>query len=213
LRFGYAKLSPNVLLCIKELEQQAVGNGRPLAYGCSARFPGQHVVFEADGDGVDFLRTRRKLGADVPIIAVTARGEEEQRIEGLRAGADDYVVKPFSIVELDARVEAVGRRRLGPSVLDLEVATVDMQAFTFQRDGKNSKLLQKEAELLDYLSENPGVTFRRSDLLRRVWGYDAAPTIRTVDTHVFKLRKKLELKPENPRHLITVHGVGYRFEP
>ena len=149
----------------------------------------------------------------MPIIIVSARGEEAQRIDGLRAGADDYVVIPFSIVELEARVEAIGRRRAKPTVLELEAAFVDMQAFTYQRDGKKLKLLQKEVELLEYLSQNPSVTFRRSDLLRRVWGYDAAPTTRTVDTHVFKLRKKLELKPDEPKHLTTVHGVGYRFEP
>ena len=166
-----------------------------------------------DGDGIDFLIQRRQAKDDVTVIIVTARGEEEQRIAGLRAGADDYVVKPFSVVELEARVLAIARRRPQCATLELEDAEVDIQAFTITRSGKQTRLLQKEAELLAYLSQHPGIAIKGTDLLKQVWGYEAAPTTRTVDTHIFKLRQKLEVVPDAPRHLVTVHGVGYRFDP
>ena len=165
-----------------------------------------------DGDGLDLLRDLRRHGRDTPIILVTARGEEKQRIQGLEAGADDYLVKPFSAYELSARLTAVLRRSNGPQgLLRLGPCEIDLDGHEIRREGRASRLLQKEAELLRFLLRGPGQTFSREEILREVWGYDAAPTTRTVDTHVYELRRKLEVEPGKPRHLLTVHGVGYRL--
>jgi two-component system, OmpR family, response regulator ResD len=167
-----------------------------------------------DGDGLDVLRDKRRRGDRTPVIVLTARGAEEERVRGLRAGADDYVVKPFSVYELLARVEAV-LRRTGepPSAVRIGDAEVDFDRLSVRRGAAEHRLAQKEAELLAHLVRHPGRAFRRADLLREVWGYDAAPTTRTIDTHVFQLRKKIEADPDAPSHLVTVFGVGYRFDP
>lgn len=163
-------------------------------------------------DGLEVLRSLRESGDETPVIVVTARGEEEQRVLGLELGADDYVVKPFSLHELAARIEAVLRRTgARPTAFRLGDVEVDLAGHELRRGERRIKLLQKEAELLAFLLRNPGRTFRREELLREVWGFDRAPTTRTVDTHVFKLRKKIESDAARPRHLETVHGVGYRL--
>jgi DNA-binding response OmpR family regulator len=165
-----------------------------------------------DGDGLDILRAMRKSGLQTPVILVTARGEEKQRILGLEVGADDYMVKPFSAYELSARLTAVLRRSSGPQgLLRLGSCEIDLDGYEIRRDGQAQRLLQKEAELLRFLLRGPGQTFSRDEILREVWGYDAAPTTRTVDTHVYELRRKIENQPGQPRHLLTVHGVGYRL--
>ena len=165
-----------------------------------------------DGDGLDLLTDLRRSGDRTPVVILTARGEETQRIRGLEAGADDYVVKPFSVHELLARLHAVLRRTGSrPVTVRLGDVEVDLDAFCIRRDGQETRLLQKEAELLGFLIRHPGRTFRREDLLREVWGYDATPTTRTVDTHVFQLRQKIEARPDRPRHLLTIRGAGYRL--
>jgi len=165
-----------------------------------------------DGDGIDILKALRRGGHETPVILVTARGEEKQRILGLEAGADDYLVKPFSAYELAARLEAVLRRSHSQSgLLRLGRSEIDLDGHEIRRDGQAERLLQKEAELLRFLLRRPGQTFSREEILREVWGYEAAPTTRTVDTHVYELRRKLEEHPGQPRHLLTVHGVGYRL--
>jgi DNA-binding response OmpR family regulator len=165
-----------------------------------------------DGDGLDVLRALRKAGDKTPVIVLTARGEVAQRVLGLQLGADDYVVKPFSVHELDARMQAVQRRADQPAAtVRLGDADVDLAGPQVHRGGQTQRLLPKEADLLAHLLRHRGQARSREDLLRAVWGYDAAPTTRTVDTHVFQLRQKLESDPSVPRLLLTVHGVGYRL--
>jgi len=165
-----------------------------------------------DGDGLDLLSRIRRAGDHTPVIVLTARGEEKQRILGLKRGADDYLVKPFSLSELAARIDAVLRRSgAAPCEVSIGEARVDLSGHEVKRGRETHRLLQKEAELLSWLLRHPGRTFRREELLREVWGYDATPTTRTVDTHIFNLRKKIEPEPDNPQHILTVHGVGYRL--
>ncbi len=167
-----------------------------------------------DGDGLDVLRELRKSGDKTPVIVLTAHGEVDQRVLGLKLGADDYVVKPFSVHELDARIQAVQRRTDQPAAsLRLGDAEVDLQGHRGRRGDAEFRLLPKEAELLAHLLQHRGQTCSRDDLLRAVWGYDATPTTRTVDTHVFQLRQKIEADPKNPQLLLTVHGAGYRLAP
>jgi len=162
-----------------------------------------------DGDGLGVLR---KAGDKTPVIVLSARGEMDQRVLGLQLGADDYVVRPFSVHELDARIQAVQRRAAQPSTsFRLGEAEVDLGGHQVRRGGKEHRLLPKEAELLAYLLRHRGQTCSREDLLRSVWSYEQTPTTRTVDTHVFQLRQKLEVDPAQPALLVTVHGVGYRL--
>ncbi|MCU0865519.1 MAG: response regulator transcription factor [Planctomycetes bacterium] len=163
-----------------------------------------------DGDGLTVLRGLRKRGQRVPVIVLTARGEVEQRVLGLQLGADDYLVKPFSVHELDARMQAVQRRAAQPTTtIRLGGAEVDLAGHAVRRDDRTFRLLPKEAELLVHLLRHRGRAQTREELLRAVWGHDTAPTTRTVDTHVFQLRQKLEVDPSAPQLLRTVHGVGY----
>ncbi len=165
-----------------------------------------------DGDGVTVLRALRRRGDRTPVVVLTARGEEDQRVLGLRSGADDYLVKPFSVRELEARIEAVLRRTgAAPGPVTAGSAEIDLAGHTVRRAGREHALSAKEAELLGFLMRNAGRTFARADLLREVWGHHAMPTTRTVDTHVFQLRKKIESDPTQPAHLLTVHRVGYRW--
>jgi len=195
-----------------------------LVHGCSGRLEATHALSKQrfhmvlldlrlpDGDGLDVLRSMRKAGDRTPVIVLTARGEVEQRVLGLQLGADDYLVKPFSVHELDARMQAVQRRAAQPAAtLQLGAAEVDLAGHQLRRDGHEHRLLPKEAELLAHLLRHRGQACSREDLLRAVWGYDATPTTRTVDTHVFQLRQKLERDPAHPEWLLTVHGVGYRL--
>jgi len=165
-----------------------------------------------DGNGLDVLRRLRKAGDKTPVIVLTARGEVDQRVLGLQIGADDYVVKPFSVHELDARMQAVQRRAEQPAVtLQLGAVAIDLAGHSVRRGDETFRLLPKEADLLGHLLRHRGQTCSRDELLRAVWGYDATPTTRTVDTHVFQLRQKLERDPAHPELLLTVHGIGYRL--
>jgi DNA-binding response OmpR family regulator len=164
--------------------------------------------------GWDVCRELRGKGIDVPIIMLTARGEEGDRIRGLELGADDYITKPFSLRELLARVRAV-LRRPGPRQKAEELAFGDArvrprgrQAF---RAGREVGLTRKEFELLVYLLEHRGEVVTRERLLDEVWGYERFPTTRTVDTHILRLRRKFEADPDRPLFILTVHGQGYRF--
>jgi two-component system alkaline phosphatase synthesis response regulator PhoP len=164
--------------------------------------------------GWDVCREIRRRGLDIPVIMLTARGEERDLVEGLELGADDYVSKPFSLRELLARIHAV-LRRPGPRQKFEEFAFGDVrirlrgrQVF---RAGREVRLTRKEFDLLRYLVEHRGEVITRDRLLDEVWGYDQYPTTRTVDTHVLRLRQKFEEDPEHPRHIVTAHGQGYRF--
>ncbi len=168
--------------------------------------------------GLDLCRRLRRDGSAVPIIMLTARGQEIDRVVGLRAGADDYVTKPFSFLELLARVDAVLRRsspgRNGAAEL-CEFALGDLR-FDFRRlearrNGEILDLTPREFALMRFFICHQGEVLSRDTLLDAVWGYQGSPLTRTVDTHIAKLRKKVEDNPADPRHIVTVHRVGYKF--
>lgn len=164
-------------------------------------------------DGLSLLRRLRSGGDTTPVMILTARGTEEQRIEGLELGADDYLVKPFSLRELGARLDAVLRRTgRGFAVHRIGQWTVDLDRSELCSDASTERLLGKEAELLRFLLTRRGQACSREELLREVWGFEHAPSTRTVDTHIFQLRQKLEVDPKTPSHLVTVRGRGYRLE-
>ena len=162
--------------------------------------------------GYEICQKLRSEGVLTPILILTARGEESDRVLGLDLGADDYVTKPFSVRELMARVRAL-LRRAQPSSGELRFADVaiDFQSYTATKAGKTIEMTRKEFGILKYLSSRAGVVVSRDELLNEVWGYDAFPTTRTVDNHIAGIRAKLE--QGEPKHLITVHGVGYKFVP
>jgi len=162
-----------------------------------------------DGDGLDICRRLRQEGSDVPIIAVTARGEERDRVMGLRCGADDYLVKPYSLAELGARIEAVFRRvRPRPrQVVEVEDLHLDLAAHTVTRNGRPIALARKEFALLARLAQTPGQVVPRERLIMDVWGTAWQGVGRTLDVHMATLRKKLG----EPTLIETVRGVGYRL--
>ncbi len=165
--------------------------------------------------GLSVCRHIRGTGSDVPIIMLTARGQEIDKVTGLKIGADDYVTKPFGFVELVARVEAVLRRsrgREGGKSHDFGPYHVDFDRFELSRDGIAVVLSAREFELLAYLVENRGRVIPRDELLEKVWAYRGASNTRTVDMHIAKLRKKIEEEPAQPQWILTQHGVGYRFD-
>ncbi|MEX2459334.1 MAG: response regulator transcription factor [Actinomycetota bacterium] len=169
-------------------------------------------------DGLEVCRRLRSL-APIPIIMLTARGDEDDRVVGLELGADDYVAKPFSPRELTARVKSVLRRAAEPlapgglpAVLQAEGIEVDTAAREVRIRGEVAALTAREFELLVHLMRHPHRAFRRQELLERVWGYAVGDTS-TVTVHVRRLREKIEADPADPRRIVTVWGVGYRFEP
>ncbi|MBI4575415.1 MAG: response regulator transcription factor [Planctomycetes bacterium] len=168
-----------------------------------------------DGDGLELLRALRRRGATVPVLMLTARGEESDRVAGLRVGADDYVVKPFSMAELRARVAAILKRtRLSAGVpIQIGAAELDVDARVLRRGGAAVELTRREFDLLAHLAGRPGRACTRGDLLDAVWGVGYEGGERVVDRFVVALRKKLEADPGRPRHLVTVPGVGYRLDP
>jgi len=151
----------------------------------------------------------------VPILMLTARSQEADKIRGLDAGADDYVTKPFSVGELVARLRAIFRRvERGPRADESFVigeVTIDPAAQTMTRGRDKEQLSFYEAQVLRYLNERAGQVVSRDELLDRVWGVDASPTNRSVDNFIVKLRKKIEPLPEKPRHILTVYGMGYKL--
>jgi DNA-binding response OmpR family regulator len=167
--------------------------------------------------GYELCRKVRREGVTTPIVMLTARGEESDRILGLDLGADDYITKPFSVRELLARVRAVLRRtRPVAAALDelrVDDLVVDFRKYEARKAGAPIELTRKEYGLLRLLAQRAGDVVSRSELLDEVWGYDATPTTRTVDNHIASLRAKLEANPAEPRHLITVFGVGYKWVP
>lgn len=165
--------------------------------------------------GLSVCREIRGSGSNVPIIMLTARGQEIDKVTGLKIGADDYVTKPFGFVELVARVEAVLRRSRSHEsgrVFEFGGYSVDFERFEVTRDGMVLVLSAREFELLAYFIENRGRVIPRDELLERVWSYRGSSNTRTVDMHVAKLRKKIEEEPAQPQWIMTQHGVGYRFE-
>lgn len=170
-----------------------------------------------DGDGLAVLQDLRARGDRTAVIVLSARGTADDRVHGLEHGADDYLGKPFHLRELLARVRAVLQRRgeapVAAATIEFGPVTLDVGARVLRRGKEVTELARMEFELLLYLARQPGRTVTRNELLDRVWGHDRFPSTRTIDYHVLALRKKIELDPAQPRHLITVHRVGYRFEP
>jgi DNA-binding response OmpR family regulator len=165
--------------------------------------------------GYELCRKVRSEGLTTPIVMLTARGEEADRILGLDLGADDYVTKPFSVRELLARVRALLRRahppRALPDELRFDDVVVDFRGFEARKGDKRLAMTRKEFGVLRLLAARAGEVVTRDDLLNEVWGYENYPTTRTVDNHVALLRAKLEDNPSEPRHLLTIHGVGYKL--
>lgn len=169
-------------------------------------------VMLPDGDGFELLREWRAEGVLTPAVFLTAKAEEPDRLLGFAVGGDDYVTKPFSMAELTARIGAILRR--GPLVQETYQSKhfrVDFTRYVLHKGKEEVALTYLESELLRYLVERSGQAVDRLELLNKVWGYDRYPTTRTVDTHVLNLRRKLEPDPKHPVHLLTVHGVGYKF--
>ena len=169
--------------------------------------------------GFEVLREARAAGVATPVILLTAKAEEFDTVRGLEFGADDYVTKPFALGELLARIRAVLRRTeaaptaAASGTVEVGRLTVDLRTYEAWSDGEPVAMTHLEVEVLRYFTAHPGAVVSRDDLLREVWGYDAAPTTRTVDNFVLKLRQKAEPEPSAPRHFLTVHGVGYKYLP
>jgi two-component system, OmpR family, alkaline phosphatase synthesis response regulator PhoP len=172
-------------------------------------------------DGFAVCRSLREQGNNTPVLFLTARGDPADRVRGLQSGGDDYLAKPFHLQELLLRVRAILRRwdwyRSASATADTAVLTfggneVDFRAFRARSwNGEAHELTEKEAMILKVLAEHGGEIVSREDLLEKVWGYDVFPSTRTVDNFILRLRKRFEKDPANPRHFLTVWGVGYRF--
>jgi two-component system alkaline phosphatase synthesis response regulator PhoP len=166
-------------------------------------------------NGFDVLRELRKRGVDTPVIMLTAKGQVVDKVVGLKLGADDYVTKPFEMVELLARIEAKLRR--APAVAHrsegyhFDEVRVDFRRAEVTKAGEPLDLSAREFQLLKYFIEHRGATLTREELLNEVWGYNAMPSTRTVDVHVAWLRQKIEPNPRHPQYILTVHGMGYKF--
>jgi DNA-binding response OmpR family regulator len=166
--------------------------------------------------GLDVCKELRGNGSRTPIIMLTARGQEIDKIVGLKLGADDYVTKPFSFIELLARVEAVLRRVKRTAPTDEYVfgdVKLDFRTYQATKTGEMLELTPREFRILRFFIDHVDEVVSRESLLNHVWGYDSAAFTRTVDTHMARLRQKIESVPAEPRHFITVHRVGYKFVP
>jgi DNA-binding response OmpR family regulator len=165
--------------------------------------------------GIDVCRTLRTRGIETPILMLTARSQEMDKVVGLEVGADDYVTKPFSIKELLARIRA-HLRRATRQVADIESFTfgdveLNFKKYAARKGGQALDLSAREFEILRYLIRRRGEIVTRDQLLDEVWGYDSTPVTRTVDNHIARLRQKIEEDSSEPKHIITVHRLGYRF--
>jgi len=167
--------------------------------------------------GYEVCRQLRSEGMTTLVLMLTARGEETDRIIGVDMGADDYVTKPFSVRELLARVRALLRRtQPAKAVVDqltVDKVTIDFRKYEARKAGKPLEMTRREFQLLQALASRPGEVVTRDELLNQVWGLDAYPTTRTIDNHIAGLRAKLERDPADPKHLLTVRGVGYKWSP
>lgn len=168
--------------------------------------------------GFDVCKNARAQGVRLPIIMLTAKGEEVDKVLGLEFGADDYITKPFSLRELLARVKAVLRRSpsdrqsTGEKIV-LGLLEINFESYTAAAKGKSVPLTSKEFDILRYLWQHQKQVVSRDDLLTNVWGYDESITSRTVDNFIMKLRKNIEKDHSHPKHIITVHGTGYKLVP
>ena len=165
--------------------------------------------------GYEVCRKMRSEGVTTPIVMLTARGEESDRVLGLDLGADDYISKPFSVRELLARIRAVLRRTQpgphAPDDLRFDDVVIDFRRYEARKGDTSVEMTRKEFGVLRFLAGRAGAVVMRDELLNEVWGYESTPTTRTVDNHIASLRAKLEARPSEPRHLLTIHGVGYKW--
>jgi two-component system alkaline phosphatase synthesis response regulator PhoP len=167
-------------------------------------------------NGLDVCRDLRQLGVQTPVIMLTARGQVVDKVVGLKLGADDYVTKPFEMIELLARIEAMLRRTPATPAIQSDVYQFGAVRVDFRRaevyfDERTVELSAREFQLLRYFIDKRGNTISREELLNEVWGYNAMPSTRTVDVHVAWLRQKLEPNPRHPQFILTIHGLGYKF--
>jgi two-component system, OmpR family, alkaline phosphatase synthesis response regulator PhoP len=173
-------------------------------------------VMLPDRSGFELCADLRHRGVQTPILMLTARGDVTDRVTGLTIGADDYLHKPFEVPELLARIEALRRRagrngRPDAGVFEFDEVRVNFYSRSVSRSGQPVELSRLEFQMLSYLIRNRGRVVLRDELLRAVWGYRALPYTRTVDVHMWQLRRKLEADPRDPRFLLTIHGTGYLF--
>ncbi len=166
-------------------------------------------------DGYDVCKSLRKALPGLPIVMLTARAQEDEVVLGLKLGADDYVKKPFSVAELVARIETVLRRtgstNASPTRVEFGSVCIDFEQHTARKGDEPLDLTPKEFDILRHFIKHRGEVVSRDSLLDTVWGYRSFPNTRTVDAHIGKLRQKIEDDPGDPRHLLTVHGIGYTF--
>lgn len=176
-------------------------------------------VMMPEMSGFEVCKQIRKDGIKVPVILLTAKGEEIDKVRGLELGADDYITKPFSLRELLARVKAVLRRAPEQnnqvdkknSKIQIGLLTIDFSTYIAVSKNKPVQMSHKEFELLHYLWDKRNTVVTRDDLLNKIWGYEESPTTRTVDNFIVRLRQKIEKDPERPHFIITVHGIGYKL--
>ena len=167
-------------------------------------------------DGLEVCRKLRQKNISTPVIMLTAKGEEIDKVVGLELGADDYITKPFSIRELIARIKARLRNaereiKPVPELYSFGDVEIDFAQFKVRRKGNELDLTSLELDILKYFIVHRGEVVSRNDLLDKIWGYERYPTTRTIDNHILKLRKKIEDDPSHPKHIISVYGGGYRF--
>ena len=166
-------------------------------------------------NGLDLCKNLRMQNINTPVIMLTAKNEEADKVLGLELGADDYVTKPFSVRELIARVRAILRRKSvveeTQEVLSFSDAEINFKKMEFHKSGNKINMSLKEFEIMKYFIINEGTVITRDTLLDKVWGYETFPTTRTVDNYILMLRKKIETNPSNPKHILTIHSAGYKF--
>ena len=212
---------------VKGLKMNLVDEGYEVDYALDGKEGLEKALKEKPGlilldimlpgmDGLEVCKELRRNKVDIPILMLTAKGEEIDKVIGLEIGADDYISKPFSLRELLARIKAHFRREnrgveTVPGVFLLESTKIDFDHYKVIREDNEIDLTALEVDVLRYLIAMDGKVVSRDDLLDKIWGYEKYPTTRTIDNHILKLRKKIETDPNHPRHILTVYGGGYRF--